>query len=166
MNRSQMRIYARRSALQAIYQWQLTGYDLVEIERQFVEEHGLGHADVAYFRELLHEIPKHVDEIDATVGEFSERNMDGIDHVERAVLRIGGYELLFRPELSYRIIINECINLAKDYGAVHSHKYVNGILDRVAHKLRAVEIAAGVNRPPSSRRGRADKAAPPPPADD
>jgi len=139
---NQARTLARRSAMQAIYQWQLTGYALSEIERQFVEEHGLGNADFAYFNELLHEIPKQLDVIDAALGEFVDRSIASVDPVERAVLRIGVYELLFHPELPYRVVLNEGINLAKDFGAAHGHKYVNGILDRVAHKSRAVEIAA------------------------
>ena len=142
MNHSQMRIFARRSALQALYQWQLTSYDLVEIERQFVEEHGLGHGDPAYFNELLHEIPRKLDIIDPAIREFTDRSVNDIDQVERAVLRIGAYELLYRPELPYRVILNECINLAKTFGATHGHKFVNSILDRIAHKNRAVEITA------------------------
>ena len=147
MNHSQMRVFARRSAMQAIYQWQLTGYDLAEIERQFVEEHGLGHGDPAYFSELLHEIPKKLDIIDAAIGEFTDRSISSIDPVERAVLRIGSYELLYRIDLPYRVILNECINLAKIFGSVHGHKYVNGILDRIAHKNRSVEISASSKKP-------------------
>lgn len=136
------RILARQSAMQAIYQWQLTGYDLSEIERQFVEEHGLGNADVEYFNELLHEVPKQLDVIDAALKEFVDRSIAGIDPVERALLRIGTYELMFRPEVPFKDVLNECINLTKEYGAYHSHKYINGILDRVAHKTRAAEVAA------------------------
>ena len=147
MNRSQTRALARRSALQAIYQWQLTGYDLGEIERQFVEEHGLGYADFAFFTELLHQIPANLDSIDAALGEFTDRTIGEIDPVERAILRIGAYELLYRPDLPYKIILNDCINLAKTFGAVHGHKYVNGILDKVAHKHRATEIAAFSKKP-------------------
>jgi N utilization substance protein B len=147
MNHSQTRIYARRSALQAIYQWQLTGYDLAEIERQFVEEHGLGHGDPAYFNELLHGIPNKLDSIDAALGEFTDRPISAIDPVERAVLRIGTYELLYRLDLPYKVILNESINLAKTFGAAHGHKYVNSILDRIAHKNRSVEIAAFNNKP-------------------
>ncbi len=147
MNHSQMRVFARRSAMQAVYQWQLTGYDLAEIERQFVEEHGLGHGDPAYFSELLHEIPKKLDSIDAAIGEFTDRSINSIDPVERAVLRIGSYELLYRIDLPYRVILNECINLTKIFGAVHGHKYVNGILDRIAHKTRSVEISASSKKP-------------------
>ncbi len=128
--------------MQAIYQWQLTGYALSEIERQFIEEHGLGKADPAYFNELLHEIPKRLDAVDAAMGEFIDRPIAEIDPVERAVLRIGAYELLFRPDVPYRVILNEGINLAKAFGAAHGHKYINGILDRIAHKTRSVEISA------------------------
>ena len=142
----QARSLARRSAVQAIYQWQLTSYDLSEIERQFIEEHGLGNADVEYFNELLHEIPKRLDEVDKALSEFIDRSIASIDPVERAVLRIGAYELLFRLELPYKVVLNECINLAKEFGAAHGHKYINGILDRIAHKNRAVEITAFGNK--------------------
>ena len=146
MNRSQTRILARRSAMQAIYQWQMTGYNLAEIERQFIEEHGLGYADPAYFNELLHEVPKNLDTIDNALSEFTDRPISEIDPVERAVLRIGAYELLHRPELPFKVILNENINLAKTFGSIHGHKFVNGILDKVAHKIRAVEIAAYLNK--------------------
>jgi N utilization substance protein B len=140
--RPQARSLARRSAMQAIYQWQLTGYNLSEIERQFVEEHGLGNADVEYFNELLHEVPKRLDEVDAALSQFIDRSIGSIDPVERSILRIGAYELLFRPELPYRVVLNECIDLAKDFGATQGHKYINGILDRIAHQVRKVEVAA------------------------
>ncbi|QSA97679.1 transcription antitermination factor NusB [Methylococcus sp. EFPC2] len=140
---TQARTSARRSAVQALYQWQLTGADLSEIERQFIEEHGLGNADVAYFNELLHQIPQKLDEIDAALAQFVDRSIASIDPVERAILRIGAYELLFHPELPYRVVLNEGINLAKGFGAAQSHKYVNGILDKIAHAKRTVEIQAG-----------------------
>ncbi len=147
MSQTQARSLARRSAVQAIYQWQLTGYALSEIERQFIEEHGLGKADPDYFNELLHEIPKRLDAIDAALGEFIDRSIAEIDPVERAVLRIGAYELLYRPDVPYRVILNECINLAKAFGAAQGHKYINGILDRIAHKTRSVEISAAGRKP-------------------
>ena len=136
---SNARTLARRSAVQAIYQWQLTGFDLAEIERQFIEEHGLGKAELAYFTELLHEVPAHLNHIDAALAEFADRPVAQLDPVERAILRIGAYELLFRPDVPYRVIVNEGINLAKEFGATQSHKYVNGILDRVARRHRAAE---------------------------
>lgn len=153
MSQAQARTLARRMAVQAIYQWQLTGYNLSEIERQFVEEHGLGNADKAYFNELLHEIPKRLDEIDAALGAYVDRAIADIDPVERAVLRIGAYELLFRPDVPYRVALNEGVNLAKSFGAAHSHKYINGILDKIAHQHRALEVAAFVKKPKLGRHG-------------
>lgn len=143
---SQPRSLARRSAVQALYQWQVAKIDLSEIERQFVEEHGLGKAEVEFFQELLHGVPARLDEIDAALGEFIDRRIGEIDPVERAVLRIGTYELMFRPDIPYRVVINECITLAKAFGAAQGHKYVNGILDKIAHAKRSVEVAADRTR--------------------
>lgn len=139
---SQARSLARRCAVQALYQWQLTSLDLGEIERQFVEEHGLGKAEVSYFSELLHGVPGRLDVIDAALGEFVDRAIPDIDPVERAILRIGCYELMFRVDVPYRVVLNESITLAKSFGATQSHKYVNGILDKIAGKHRSAEIAA------------------------
>lgn len=141
---SQAQNLARRSAVQALYQWQLTGLNLSEIERQFIEEHGLKNAEVSYFQELLHEVPKRLDVLDKELGEFVDRNIAQIDPVERAVLRIGCYELMFRPEISFRTSLNECIGLAKHFGAVHSHKYINGILDKIAKKHRPLELSGKI----------------------
>jgi N utilization substance protein B len=139
---SQARSLARRSAVQALYQWQVTRLDLREIERQFVEEHGLGKAEVEFFTELLHGVPARLDAIDEALGDYVDRAIADIDPVERAILRIGTYELLFRPDVPYRVVLNECITLAKSFGAAQSHKYVNGILDKIAHRKRDVEVAA------------------------
>jgi transcription antitermination protein NusB len=142
MSQSQARTFARRNAVQALYQWQLTGFDLSEIERQFVEEHGLGKAERDYFNDLLHSIPQRLDEVDSPLKEFLDRAIAEVDPVERAILRIGSYELQFRPDVPYRVILNEGINLAKSFGASQSHKYVNGILDKLAKRFRSVEIDA------------------------
>jgi transcription antitermination protein NusB len=135
---------ARRSAVQALYQWQLTGMDLSEIERQFTEEHGLGKGELPHFQDFLHNVPKALAEVDAALAEFTSRPIDQIDPVERAILRISTYELLQRPDVPYRVVVNEGINLAKEFGATQSHKFVNGLLDKVARKHRAVESAARV----------------------
>jgi N utilization substance protein B len=135
---------ARRSAVQAIYQWQLTGYNLSEIERQFVEEHGLSKGELPYFQDLLHQVPSKLDVIDAALAEFTSRPVEQIDPVERAILRISVYELMDRLEIPYRVVVNEGINLAKEFGATQSHKFVNGLLDKIARKYRAAESAARV----------------------
>jgi N utilization substance protein B len=133
---------ARRSAVQALYQWQLTGCNLSEIERQFVEEHGLGTSELPYFQDLLHNVPKSLAMIDAALAEFASRPIEQIDPVERAVLRLSTYELMRHPEIPYRVVVNEGINLAKEFGATQSHKFVNGLLDKIARKHRATEASA------------------------
>ncbi|MBF6647991.1 transcription antitermination factor NusB [Methylobacter sp. BlB1] len=139
---SQARTNARRSAVQALYQWQMTGQNLSEIERQFLEEERLKNAQKSYFTELFFGVPKNLTAIDQALSEFVDRPVDKIDPVERAILRIGAYELMFRLDMPYRVVLNEGINLAKDFGADGSHRYVNGILDKVAQKQRPLEIKA------------------------
>lgn len=137
---SQARTLARQAAVQALYQWQISGHDLSEIERQFLEEGRLKDAQKSYFNELLYGVPKNLDAIDLALSEFVDRPVDKIDPVERAILRIGVYELEHRPDMPYRVILNEGINLAKCFGADGSHRYVNGILDKVAQKKRTAEM--------------------------
>ena len=134
------RTNARKAAVQALYQWQMTGQSLVEIERQFLEEERLKDAQKSYFTELFHGVPKNLAAIDEALSEFVDRPVDMIDPVERAILRMGVYELLHRLDMPYRVILNEGINLAKYFGADGSHKYVNGILDKVAQQKRTIEI--------------------------
>lgn len=134
------RTNARKAAVQALYQWQMTGQTLNDIEQQFVEEERLKDAQKSYFSELLHGVPKHLDDIDRILADFVDRPVDKIDPVERAILRLSVYELLHRPDMPYRVILNEGINLAKCFGADGSHKYVNGILDKVAQQQRKVEM--------------------------
>lgn len=139
---SQARTNARKAAVQALYQWQMAGQNLSKIERQFLEEERLKDAQKSYFVELFYGVPKNLDAIDRALSEFVDRPVDTIDPVERAILRIGVYELLYRLNMPYRVVLNEGINLAKDFGADGSHKYVNGILDKVAQQTRAAEIKA------------------------
>jgi transcription antitermination protein NusB len=137
---SQARTNARKAAVQALYQWQMTGQNLTEIEVQFHEEDRLKDSQKSYFAELFHGVPEHLDTIDKALNEFVDRPVDTIDPVERAILRLSVYELLHRLDMPYRVVINEGINLAKLFGADGSHKYVNGILDKIAQQNRAVEI--------------------------
>ena len=139
---SQAKTNARRCAVQALYQWQMSGDSLTRIETYFLEEEHLKGAQKSYFSELFHGVPKQLDVIDAALAEFVDRPVEKIDPVERAILRVGVYELINRLETPFKVIINEGVNLAKDFGAEGSHKYINGILDKVSQKQRAVEIAA------------------------
>jgi N utilization substance protein B len=138
---------ARKSAVQALYQWQLTGCNLSEIERQFVEEHGVGKKELPYFNELLHGVPRVLDRLDEALSQFVDRPIDQIDPVERAILRVGAFELLEKPEIPYKVVVNEGINLAKEFGATQSHKFINGILDRIARQYREVEFNLNRRKP-------------------
>ncbi len=144
---SQAKTNARKCAVQALYQWQMSGESLARIETYFLEEQHLKGAQKSYFSELFHGVPKQLNAIDAELTHFVDRPIEKIDPVERAILRIGVYELMNRLETPYKVIINEGVNLAKDFGAEGSHRYINGILDKVSQKHRAVEIAAKRAKP-------------------
>jgi N utilization substance protein B len=143
---SQSKTNARKCAVQALYQWQMSADTLNRIESYFVEEELLKGAQKSYFAEILHGVPQTLDVIDAALVEFVDRPVEKIDPVERAILRIGVYELINRLDIPYKVIINEGVNLAKFFGAEGSHKYVNGILDKVSQKQRAVEIASKLGK--------------------
>ena len=144
-NISQARHRARRLAVQALYQWQLAGQDIQEIEDQFISDHTGEQTDLEYFRELIHQVPAHLGDIDREIGQVLDRPFQEVDPVERAILRLGTYELRFRPDIPFRVVINEAVQLAKVFGAEHGHKYANSVLDKIARKLRAAEAAA--NKP-------------------
>ena len=133
---------ARACTVQALYQWQLTGQDLSTIERQFFEDDRLKNAQKSYFIDVFHGVPKKLDTIDAAFVGFVDREVEEIDPVERAILRIGVYELMYKTDVPYRVVINEGVELAKSFGADGSHKYVNGVLDKVAQVQRKTEIEA------------------------
>lgn len=136
------RAWARRCAAQALYQWQLTGQEPSRIATQFLADQDLGKADLDYFRELVFQIPARIEEIDAVLTPFLDRPILQVDPVECAILRIGGYELMLRPDIAYRIIINEAVELAKVFGAEQGHRFVNGVLDKAARAVRSAEFAA------------------------
>jgi N utilization substance protein B len=136
--------YARQAATQALYQWQITGQNLNLIEQYFIDEQYFVEGekiDKSYFSELFHGVPQNLIAIDALLSEFVDREVDAIDPVERAVLRLGTYELIHCLDTPYKVIINESINVAKHFGADGSHRYVNGILDKVAQKQRSEELS-------------------------
>lgn len=137
---SRARSMARRAAVQALYQWQMAQQNLSDIESQFLVDHDLSKAELPYFQELLHQIPARLDEIEKSLTPVLDRPPAEVDPVECAILRIGTYELRYHPEIPYRVIINEAIELAKRFGGDLGYKYVNGVLDKVAHALRPGEI--------------------------
>jgi len=139
---SNKRHKARKLALQGLYQWQVTGQNVGEVIDQLLIANDSRRLDVAYFRDLLHGVPAHLDELDAHLGPLLDRGVDQLDLVERAVLRLGAYELEHHLEVPYRVIINEGVELAKVFGADQGHRYVNGVLDKLARALRPLERRA------------------------
>lgn len=129
---------ARYFALQALYQWQLAAHPAAFIAGQFAEA-GLVKADVDYFNELVTEIPQHSAELDQLLQPCLDRKIAELDPIELTILRIATYELTKRLDVPYRVVINEAVELAKLFGASDGHKYVNGVLDRLAHALRTTE---------------------------
>lgn len=130
---------ARQYALQALYQWQVSGQDVAEIESQFLEDENLAKADVGLFVDLLHGIPGNTRELDTALAPLLDRPVAQVDPVERAVLRIGAFELAHHLDIPYRVVINEAVELAKIFGAEQGHRYVNGVLDKLAQRLRSRE---------------------------
>ena len=130
---------ARRRALQALYAWQLSGSHMNAVIEQFRHEQDMEIADLEYFEDLLHGVEKHVDALDASLRPHIDREVSQIDPIERAALRLAAYELGYRPDVPYRVVINEAIEVTKRFGADHGHSYVNGVLDKLAAQLRAVE---------------------------
>ena len=148
MNHQQVNPSARRKArhyaMQALYQWHMTQYPLNDIEAQFRTdyEQEFKKVDVAFFHELVHEVPANLTELEQAFTPFLDRDFSELDPIELALLRLGTYELLKRIDIPFKVAINETVSLAKKFGATDGHKYINGILDKVAQQARAVERQA------------------------
>jgi N utilization substance protein B len=127
---------ARRAAMQALYQWELTGQQATEIENHFLRDERAQPLDEEYFRELVREVPGRHDELREALQPCLDRQLGSVDPVERAILQIAAYELLFRPDVPTRVVLNEAVELAKNFGAEHGYKFVNGVLDKLAGRAR------------------------------
>jgi len=140
---------ARQKAVQALYQWDFDtdGATVWAIFEQFTDLQNMDWVDVEYFRELFFYAVEHVDLIDEHMVECLDRPMERIDPVERSVLRIATAELLCRLDIPYRVSVNEAIEISKTFGSEPGVKYVNGVLDKLAARLRPVEY--GAERPAS-----------------
>lgn len=141
-----MRRSARSYALQALYQWQMAGQPVNEIDAQFRVDNDMSKTDVQLFSELLRGVATRKTELDGQYEPFLDRALSELDPIELTVLRIGAYELIHRLEVPYRVAINESVELAKKFGATESHRYVNGILDKLAQRVRMAEIKAKSSR--------------------
>jgi len=139
----QKRRGARMKALQALYQWDMAGGNVSSIVEYFrSSQPDMDTIEHAYFEELVHGVPEQLSQLDNHLQPHLDRPLDQLDPIERCVLRAGVYELANRPDVPYRVVINESVELAKQFGAEDGHKYVNGVLDRLAGHLRYAETAA------------------------
>lgn len=153
---------ARELALQGLYQWQLTGQGPGAIGRDLAELEEHEAADRDFLDRELAGVIAGADELRALLEPLADRKWEEVSPVERGILMIGGWELLRLPEVPYRVAINESIELAKRFGGAEGHRYVNGILDRLAAQLRPDEVAAGrtAARKPRQNPDRAPRATP------
>ena len=133
---------ARRRALQAVYAWQMSGSSARDVIAQFAHEQAKEQADLEYFEDLVRGVETNVESLDEALKPFLDRDIEQVDAIERAALRIAAYELRLRPDVPYRVVINEAIESVKRFGAEHGHTYVNGVLDHAAAEWRAVEVKA------------------------
>jgi N utilization substance protein B len=136
------RSLSRRLAMQALYQWQMTGQTFSELRHQFATEEEYADVDPDYFVALLQGVLEDAPALDARLGEMIDRPVAQLDPVEHAVLLLGVHELQHRLDVPYRVVINENVELAKKFGATEGHKFINAVLDRAARALRADEQAA------------------------
>lgn len=132
---------ARKKAMQALYQWHMSGNDLADIESQFHEEQNMDKVDLEYFHTLLHQVPAEVNGLDQLIDQYSDRKDDEIDPIEQSILRLATYEIKHRIDVPYKVVISEAISLGKMFGSDKSHVFINSILDKLAKQLRGHEVA-------------------------
>ncbi|MDP2241170.1 MAG: transcription antitermination factor NusB [Burkholderiales bacterium] len=131
---------SREFVLQGLYQWQLTQTDTKTIALNLAEGRGFDKIDSDYFSALLDGAVKYAAVLEQELTPCIDRKFSALSPVERSILLLAGYELMHRPEVPYRVVINEAVELAKSYGGTDGHKFVNGVLDKLAARLRALEV--------------------------
>lgn len=131
---------ARKLAVQALYQWSMTGHEIYEIETQFRVANNMEKVDTEYFCRLLYGIPESLSALEEQLSPYLDRPITSLNPVELSVLRLSAFELLHCLEIPYRVVLDEAVSLAKEFGSQDGHRYVNGVLNNLARKARAVEI--------------------------
>ena len=127
---------ARELIVQSLYQKQIAGHDIVELLRQFHDRPDYKRVDQSYYDEVLKAICENRESIEKCIDEIADRPLSQLDPVERGILLLGFYELQSKPDVPFKVVINESVNLAKRFGAVDGHKYINALLDRAAKQFR------------------------------
>lgn len=134
---------ARHYGMQALYQWQMTQTAPHIIEAEFKTDNDMTHVDTDYLHELVQKVPACADELDEHYEEFlQDRSLSELDAITKSLLRMAAYEFAYRPDVPYKVVINEAVSLGKKFGAVDSFKFINGVLDQLAPKLRSIEVQA------------------------
>ncbi len=137
---------AREFALQGLYQWLLNRDDAAIVMAHIRNAHGFDKADAPHFDQLLAGAIRDINGLHAHLSPLLDRGVQELSPIEHAILLLGGFELANHPEIPYRVVINEAVELAKSFGGIDGHKYVNGVLDKMAGKLRPEEVRADRNR--------------------
>ena len=127
---------ARRSAVQALYQWDITQQAPQSILSNFILDHRLDGRYLEYFESLIQEIPQNIEVIDAAILKQISRPIALVDPIEKAILRVGTYELKYQIDIPPNVVVNECIEISKVYCAEQGYKFVNGVLDKIAKDIR------------------------------
>jgi len=142
---------SRQFAVQAIYSWLLTEQNVSDIEVHFISEHDMEDADISYFQEILHFVSAHKMALIDHMEAYLSRSFASVDPVEQAILLMSVFEMEQRKDIPYRVVINESVECAKVFGAEDGHKFINGIMDKVAVKLRQPEVDAPRKKKPRKR---------------
>jgi N utilization substance protein B len=148
---------ARSFALQAIYQWHMAGADLAKIEAEFRADNDMSKVDLEYFHEILHGVPRELSALDKIITPLLDRNAEEITPVELSILRLATYEMAHRIDVPYKVVINEAVELAKSFGATDGHKYVNGVVDKIAQQVRTVEVKQPNAKPQNTSKKKTTK---------
>jgi len=134
---------ARRNAVQALYQWDITGQPVGEIENAFINDDAFVGVQRSYFQHLIQNVPRQCEVLDSQLKQCISRELDSVDPVERAILRLSTYELLFRPDVPPKVVLNEAIELSRVFGSEEGFRFVNGVLDALVNQKSLVEIRRG-----------------------
>ncbi|MCQ9120719.1 transcription antitermination factor NusB [Rodentibacter pneumotropicus] len=126
---------ARECAVQALYSWAVSGNSAEQVELAFMLDQDMNGVDKPYFRKLFRQAVENMETVDFSITPYIDRAFEELDPVEKAILRLAVYELRFELDVPYKVVINEAIEVAKVFGSDDSHKYINGVLDKIAPAL-------------------------------
>lgn len=135
MSKVSPRRRARECAVQALYSWSVSKNELADVELAFITDQEMKGVDMPYFRKLLQGSAEHSDDLEQTLAPHLDRSTGELDPIEKAILLMAAFELKYQADVPYKVVINEAIEVAKVFGAEESHKYINGVLDKLAPAL-------------------------------